>query len=193
MRKSTLLALAAAVGWALASAPEAQAQASTSSPTKVKPPVAAVQNPMPPANAKKAASIGKGKAMAKTSNAAGDDDSVWVQKIDIDGDGTVDEVDTLWDDEDKVLYLYDELDVDCALTDGTASASLLVALFGKGNPKKQPVGSGWYAVQLDEGECAAEEASLYGCHFDASGNPTACDEATVDYANDELDLVEASD
>jgi len=192
MRKSVLLTIAVALTWVLGWTPEARAQGSTSSPITVKPPVAAVKNP-PPANAKKGSSVGKGNAMAKSSNAAGDDDSVWVQEIDLDGDGSVDEVDALWDDEDKVLFLYDELDVDCARTDGTASASLLVTLFGKGNVGKKPVGSGWYVVDLDESECAVEDEGLYGCRFDASGNATACAVATIDYVTDEIDFVEVSD
>jgi hypothetical protein len=185
MRKSVLLAIAIAVAWALALAPETQAQG-TQSPTKVKPPVAAASKPMPPANAKKGSSVGKGKATAKSGNTASDQDSVWVQEIDIDGDGDVEEVDALWDDEDKVLFLYDETDVACALTDGVASASLLVALFADGNVAKKPVGSGWYVVDLDAGECAVEEEDLYGCRFDAKGNPTACAAATIDYLTDEI-------
>ncbi len=193
MKRSVLLTLAVAVAWAFTSTPQAQAQGSATPSTKVQPPVAAVKGTMPPANAKKGSTIGKTRAMAKSSNATGDDDSVWVQKIDIDGDGTVEEVDALWDDEDKVLFLYEELDVDCALTDGIASASLLVTLFGQGNAAKKPVGSGWYVVDLDEAECAAEAEGLVGCRFDASGTETACAAATIDYATDEIDLLEASD
>jgi hypothetical protein len=191
MKKSVLFAIAVAVAWVLATAPDAQAQGSTSSPTKVKAPVSAVKGQLPPANAKKATSVGKGKTTAKSSNAATDQDSVWVQEIDIDGDGDVEEVDLLWDDEDKVLFLYDEADVACALTTGTASSSLLVALYGQGNAGKKPVGSGWYVVDLDAGECAVEEEDLYGCKFDASGNPTACAAAEIDYAADDLVWAEA--
>jgi hypothetical protein len=185
MRKSVLLALAIALAWALALASETRAQG-TKSPTKVKPPVAAATKSMPPAKATKGSSVGKGKAMAKSANSATDQDSVWVEEIDIDGDGDVETVDALWDDEDKVLFLSDETDVACALTDGVASSSLLVALFGQGNTAKKPVGSGWYVVDLDAGECAVEEADLYGCNFDAKGNPTACEAATIDYATDEI-------
>ncbi len=193
MKRSNLLAVAIAVLWSLTSAPGARAQGSTSGPATVKPPVGAVKNVTPPANAKKGTSIGTGTAMAKSGNAAGDQDSVWVQKIDIDGDGDVEEVDVLWDDEDKVLFLYDELDVDCALTDGVASSSLVVTLFGQGNVAKKPVGSGWYVVDLDESECAVEEEALYGCRFDASGKATGCAVATIDYAADEIDFAGVSE
>jgi hypothetical protein len=143
----------------------------------VKPPVAKAKTLKPPANAKKGTMVGKkGKVSASTSNAPGDTDSVWVQQIDIDGDGDMDTVDALWDDEDKVLYLYDELDVDCAMTDGMASTSLLVAVYGDGNTAKQKSGSGFWVASLDEGECLAEETDVYGCTFDAMGNATMCDE-----------------
>jgi hypothetical protein len=51
------------------------------------------------------------------------------------------------------------------------SGSILIALYAKGNPGK-PVGSGWYLVNLNAGQCAAKEAGTFGCKFDASGNLT---------------------
>jgi hypothetical protein len=47
-------------------------------------------------------------------------------------------------------------------------------------------------VALDEGECHAKEAGLYGCKFDANGNATACGVATVDEKNDDVVIVEAA-
>jgi hypothetical protein len=71
--------------------------------------VAAKANaPTPSARATKKASIGKGKAAVSTANAGDDTDSFWVEEIDIDGDGTAEATDVLWDDEDKVLFLYAE-------------------------------------------------------------------------------------
>ena len=58
----------------------------------------------PPASATKGTSIGSGKAKVNTANAAGDTDSIWAEKLDIDGDGNIDDTQALWDDEDKVLY-----------------------------------------------------------------------------------------
>ena len=94
-------------------------------------------------------------------------------------------VDALWDDEGKVLYLYDEVDVACTLTDGVASTSLLVAIYGDGNTAKKAVGSGWWVASLDEGDCAAEEVMVYGCRFDAKGYATECDEVDA-YMEDDL-------
>jgi len=168
---------------------------STTSPVKVKVPAsvqAKAKMPAPPATAKKAASIGKGKAMVKTANAAGDMDSFWTQEIDIDGDGDVDETDLLWDDEDKVLFLYADGTFTCA--DGSSGdGGMAMAVYGQGNAQKKPAGSGWYAVELDENECAAEAAGLFGCRFDAQGNPTACGMVTVDDANDDIVIAGAED
>ena len=47
-------------------------------------------------------------------------------------------------------------------------------------------------MDLDESECKAKAAGLYGCKFDASGNATACGLATVDEKNDEITIVEAT-
>jgi len=185
MKSYTFLIIAVSVAWAFAQAPAARAEHAAKPMVKVKPPVAAVKGVKPPASAKQATSIGKGKAAVTTANSASDTDSTWVDEIDIDGDGDVEEVNWLWDDEDKVLYLYGELDLDCAATDGVASTSLLVALYGDGNGAMKPVGSGWWVSTLDEGECAAEQTDVYGCLFDANGDATACDDVES-FADDDI-------
>src|SRR5262245_9877157 len=66
---------------------------------------AKAMKPMPATNAKqqsKQATIGKGKAMVKTSK----DNSFWVEEVDFDGSGNPVETQMLWDDTDKVLYSY---------------------------------------------------------------------------------------
>jgi hypothetical protein len=75
---------------------------------------------------------------------------------------------------------------------GVGEGSLLIAVNCAGNSRGRPVGSGWYVVDLDESECKAQTAGLYGCKFDASGNATACGLATVDDKNDEIVIVEAT-
>jgi hypothetical protein len=185
MKKSLLLVIAAAVAWAFAQVPSAFAQMAAKPMVKVKPPTSAAKGVKPPAGAKRGSSIGKGKAAAKTANGAADTDSIWVDEIDIDGDGDVEEVDWLWDDEDKVLYLYDETDLGCALTDGVASSSLLVAVYGDANTARKSAGSGWWVATLDEGECAAEETDVYGCRFDANGNARECDDVET-FVEDDL-------
>jgi hypothetical protein len=158
---------------------------------QVKAAIAKAKNPTPPANASKKAMAGKGKTAANTANIQGDDDSFWVESIDINGDGTVEETDLLYDDEDKVFYLYDDGDFKCK-GGGTGQGGLLIAVNVAGNSRNRPAGSGWYVVALDEGECKAKAAGLYGCKFDANGNATACGLATLDEKNDDLVIVEAA-
>jgi len=159
---------------------------------QVPPKVAAMADaPKPGAGATKKSSIGKGKAAASTANAAGDDDSFWVEEIDIDGDGTAEATDVLWDDEDKVLFLYAEGEFPCA-GGGTGTGDMLIAINGQGNSRGRPAGSGWYLVTLDEGECKAKAAGAYGCKFDAKGIETACGVATIDEKNDELVIATVS-
>jgi hypothetical protein len=154
--------------------------------------VAKANDPKPPADATKKTSIGKGKTAATTSNGAGDDDSFWVEQIDVDGNGDVEKADVLWDDEDKVLYAYDENDSLLCANGAPASANLLIAINGKGNARNRPAGSGFYLVSLDATECTAQVAETYGCKFDAKGNPTACGVAEVDNINDDIIIATAS-
>ena len=176
-----LLAVFAGAGLALA-------QAAAPAPVKVQVPASVKDKASasaPPANAKQAKSIGKGKASANTANSADDTDSIWVEKIDVDGDGNVDEASLLWDDEDRVLYIYKDGTFACA-KGGTGTGGMLIAVYGKGNSHGKPAGSGWWAVELDKSECAAQAAGLYGCAFDASGASTACGAAVVDDKGDAL-------
>ena len=153
---------------------------------QVPPKVAAMADaPKPGAGATKKSSIGKGKAAVSTANAAGDDDSFWVEDVDIDGDGTTEQTDVLWDDEDKVLFLSASGDFKCQ-NGGTGTGDMLIAVNGKGNSRGRPAGSGWYLVTVDEGECNAKATGAYGCKFDGKGNETACGAALVDDKNDDI-------
>ena len=187
---TTILSLSAA----LLTAATAFGQGAPSAPVKVQPPAAVrdkAASPKPPANATQGKSIGKGKASANTANTPDDSDSIWVEKIDVDGDGNVDEASLLWDDEDKVLYIYKEGTFTCS-NGGTGSGGMLVAIYGKDNTRKAPAGSGWWAAELDKSECAAQAAGIYGCKFDAAGKTTACGMATVDDKTDTLVIVTVS-
>jgi hypothetical protein len=183
-----LLLLVAALSAALI-----YAQTAPQGPVKVQPP-ASVQgkaNAPPPAKATKSTTVGKGKVAATTANAAGDQDSFWVEEIDIDGDGNVERSDLLWDDEDKVLYLYADGTFTCT-KGGTGEGAMLIAVYGQGNVYKKPAGSGWYVVALDKLECGAQAAGEFGCRFDAKGNPTACGAVTIDAKNDDIVIVTVS-
>jgi hypothetical protein len=146
--------------------------------------------PKPPAGAKKTNTIGKGKLAVKTDNASADTDSFWVEELDINGDGKLEQTDLLYDDEDKVLYLYAETDFSCADGIGEGRGAMLMAVNGQGNKRNRPAGSGWYLAELDAGECSAQTAALWGCKFDANGNRTECGLAQAQVVEDDIIIVE---
>src|SRR5262245_17398428 len=182
---STLIALAAST--ALAAQP--------SSPIVVQPGaeiLGKATGVQPPATATKATTAGKGKTTIGTANGAGDTDSAWVETIDIDGDGTAEVTDVVWDDEDKMLFLHAGDAFRCK-NGGAGEGDLLIGINGEGNPRHRPAGSGFYVVSLDEGECGVKAAGLYGCRFDAKGIATACGVVTIDDKNDDVTIVTVSD
>lgn len=146
-------------------------------------------SPTPPATAKNKAqktSIGKGNTSMKTSQPS----SFWVEQLDVDDDGTVESSDFLYDARRGVLYTYREDDFTCQ-NGKPESGSILEAVYAKGNQAGKPVGSGWYVVGLNAGQCGAKQSAALGCKFDASGNPTECGVADVNYATGELDVAVA--
>ena len=174
-----------------ASALLAQA-ASTQAPVKVNPSAAAKKAGSPaPANATKGTSVGKGKASASTANAAGDADSMWAEKLDIDGDGNVDDTQVLWDDEDKVLYYAKDGTFTCS-NGGTGTGGMLVAVYAAGNAYGKPANSGWWVAEVDKDECKAQSAGLVGCRFDGTGAPTACGVAVIDNKTDDIVIASVS-
>jgi hypothetical protein len=181
------LALAAGPLAAHADQPPASGQASSLLEVKVPAAVIAKANdPKPPANATKATSIGNGKLAVDTSDGAGDEDSVWIEEIDIDGDGDVEKTALLWDDEVRVLYLYAADDDLTCKGGGGATGDMLIAINGKDNLKKRPAGSGYYIATLDASECNAKVAMAWGCRFEPSGNPDVCNVSAIDAKTDEL-------
>ncbi|MGE5374840.1 MAG: hypothetical protein ACM3XO_07255 [Bacteroidota bacterium] len=154
--------------------------------------IAKANNPAAPANAQQKTSIGKGKAIINTQNSPTDTDSFWVETIDVDGNGTVETASLLWDDEDRVLFISYEDNFVCK-NGGAGSGAILMGINGAGNPRKRLVGSGFYVVELDKSECGAQEAGLWGCRFDANGNPTTCGVAILDEKNDDIIIVTASE
>ena len=141
-----------------------------------------------PADALQATTIGEGTVAVETSDAPGDIDSIWIDSIDFDGDGDIQETHFLWDDEDMVLYAYSDETFDC-MEGGTGTGGMLVAIYGVGNSFDEPAGSGWYVVGLDAGECYADEDTLWGCTFDATGQETECGVATIDDATDMIHII----
>jgi hypothetical protein len=145
----------------------------------------------PPSSAQTATSAGNNKAKVSTANSASDTDSFWIEKVDVDGDGDVEDTNLVWDDEDKVLFAYTVGAFGCR-NGGTATAELLVATYAAGNARNRPPGSGFWIADLDKSECNAQAAAMWGCKFDASGSDTACGVATLDERNDDLVIVAAS-
>jgi hypothetical protein len=146
----------------------------------------------PPASATKGTAAGADSMEIATANGDADSDSVWVEEIDIDGDGTVEETTLVWDDEDKVLFAYSEGTFTCD-NGGTGEGGMLVAVNAKDNPRKRPAGSGFWIVEIDETECGAEAAAMMGCQFNAKGKDTACGVATIDEDDDDIVVVAAED
>jgi hypothetical protein len=147
-------------------------------------------SPAAPASAKQQSqktAIGKGKLAVKASGPS----SFWIDEVDADDDGVVENNQFLYDAKRDMLFTYREDDFGCA-NGGTASGGILEALYAKGNPSGKPVGSGWYVVNLEAGKCGAKESGVYGCKFDAAGNPTECGVATINNATGEIDLVVAN-
>jgi len=191
------LALAAVAGSVTACATSSSTTASgdQNAPANVQIPAsvrAKAAAPTPPPGAKPATGLGSGSLQTSTANSAGDQDWIWTENIDITGDGQVEATQLLWDDEVKVLFLAASTTFSC--TDGGVGVgSLLIGLYGAGNPDQQPVGSGVWAVELDKSECAAAAAGIFGCTFDANGNSTACGVAVLNTQTGELDVAAASD
>ena len=154
------------------------------------PAIEKAKNPTPPGSAQQKAMIGGNKAMLHTNTHAQDLDSYWSERVDIDGDGNVDDSDWLWDDEAKVLYTYDDNNFRCG-KGGTGNGQTLVAVYGKGNARGRPAGSGWYVSSLDEGECGAKMEGLYGCRFNAQGKRTSCGMAVLDDQTDDIVIASA--
>jgi hypothetical protein len=191
MRDVTKVTTAVTVGLLAGAVTLALAQSTATGPTVKPAAVAKKAGTAPPASAKPTKTAGGNKVKVSTANSATDDDSFWVEKLDVDGDGDVEDANLVWDDEDKILFAYTVGAFGCK-NGGTATAELLVGTYADGNARKKPAGSGFWVADLDKGECGAQAAALWGCKFDASGTETACGVATLDEKNDDLVIVAVS-
>ena len=144
----------------------------------------------PPKSATKTKTAGTGAVKVSTANSATDDDAVWAEKIDVDGDGNVDDSKLVWDDEDGVLFASTEGTFTCK-NGATGEGGILIGVNEKGNPRKRPVGSGFWIAEVDKSECGSQAAGLWGCKFDAKGVETACGMATLDEKNDDIVIATA--
>ena len=126
-------------------------------------------------------SVGKGKATAKASAPS----SYWTEEVDLHDDGSVETTEFLFDAQRGIVYAYGEDDFSCA-NGKPEKAGILEAVYATGNKAGKPVGSGYYVVSLNAGQCAAKKAGAYGCKFDADGNPTECGAVAVNDATGEV-------
>jgi hypothetical protein len=158
----------------------AQAQSSTPG-VQVNP--AQVQkkaNTPPPAGATKTSSVGQNVQMATPANS----DS-WAEQIDVDGNGTADQANLVWDGTDKVLFSDSSGTFTCR-NGATGSGELLIAVNGTGNKFGRPAGSGFWVASMDKAQCGVAANSMWGCKFDATGAETTCGVATLDKKNNDL-------
>jgi hypothetical protein len=150
---------------------------------------AKASSPAAPATAKNQTqqdSIGKGLTTVQASQPS----SSWTEALDVDDDGVVETSDFLYDAQRGVLYTYREDEFACP-NGNPASGSILEAVYATGNKADKPVGSGWYAVNVNVGQCNAQKAGTFGCRFDANGNATQCGAVTVNYSTGEVDIASA--
>ena len=147
---------------------------------------AKANSPTPSATSKNQSqktTIGTGKLSVKASQPS----SFWTEEVDLEDDGSVETTEFLYDAGRGIVYTYREDDFTCA--DGQPGrAKMIEAIYATGNKAGKPVGSGWYTVRLNEGQCGAKRAGEYGCRFDVSGNPTECGVATINYGTGEVDV-----
>ena len=57
---------------------------------------------------------------------------------------------------------------------------MLIAVNLAGNLRRRPAGSGFWAASVDEDECGAPFAGIFGCRFDSDGVDTRCGLVHVD-------------
>lgn len=170
------------------SAGQSTAQQSGAAAPKAQPspmPQQKAMNPAPSGNAQKTQknSVGKGALTVTTAQPV----DFWQEQVAYSGGNTV-TTDFLYNPNVGVIYGYREDDFKCA-NGQPAHGNILEAQYTQGNQMSKPVGSGWYAVELDAGKCAARESGVYGCRFDANGNPTQCGAATVNNQTGDIDIV----
>jgi len=139
-------------------------------------------------NQAKKAAIGHGKAFIDTGDPK---NSSWNETIDLSGAGQVVNADLLWDGSSKILYAFAHATLRC--THGkTTEGDILIGVYGKKNFLGKPAGSGWWVVELQQGQCESPLAGLYGCKFGVNGNAVACGRAELDPRINDMAIVEAT-
>jgi hypothetical protein len=139
--------------------------------------------PPPASGTTKTSSVGQNVKVATPA-----DSESWAEQIDVDGNGTAEQTNLVWDSADKVLFSDSAGTFTCS-NGSTGTGELLVAVNGAGNKRGRPVGSGFWVASMDKGQCGVPAGTMWGCKFDATGTATACGVATVDQQNNDVILV----
>jgi len=150
-----------------------------------------VSSPSPAAGATKQAkqsAIGHGKAMIDTGDPK---NSFWNEPVDLAGAGTVVNADMLWDGSSKILYVFAHTTLRCTHGKST-EGDILIGIYGKKNFLGKSPGSGWWVVEMAQGQCQAPRAGLYGCKFGPEGTTLACGHAEVDPRINDMAIVEST-
>lgn len=201
---STLLTALAFVACAISGCSKAQVQETQQPAAKPAPSVpnikvsqaikakSASPKPGPKAATKKVAdTFGKGKASLPVKgkgHPGGLSHSFWTERLDVDGSGNPVQVDEVWDNRHKVLYVSNDRSFSCGNGENGAGSTLM-AVYGKANTLHKPAGSGWWMTELDAGACGVQDAGLYGCHFNADGNNTDCGSGTIQPDADDVVVI----
>ena len=70
------------------------------------------------------------------------------------------------------------------------SAADVSGVYAAGNPANKPAGSGWWAADLNQGQCAVKSEGLFGCTFNKDGVNMACGLADIDNRTHDLLVIE---
>jgi hypothetical protein len=142
----------------------------------------------PPPYASQARIVGKNRVTASRYH----DVIVWDEQIDIDGDGTVDDATFAYDEPNKILFASKSGTFKCKGGGAGGSGDMLIAVNLAGNLRRRPAGSGFWAASVDEDECGAPFAGIFGCRFDSDGVDTRCGLVHVDSKIDDIMIVTAA-
>jgi hypothetical protein len=142
----------------------------------------------PPPYASPARIVGKNRVTASRTREV----SAWEEQIDIDGDGTVDDATFAYDEPNKILFASKSGTFKCKGGGAAGRGDMLIAVNLAGNLRRRPAGSGFWATSIDEDECGAAYAGIFGCRFDTDGLDTRCGLVHVDSKLNDILIVTAA-
>ena len=123
--------------------------------------------------------------------AGSDNASKWPVATDRSGVRELAGATVVMDSEHKIRYLNGKRPFNCK--NGTkATEDMLIAVYDAGNTLRKPVGSGWYAAELEAGVCGVSQAGLYGCKFNVVGRLTECGAAAFREVPTDIVITRAS-